>query len=148
METILETIELDVDEPAELLFKVKVEGASSPAKARLVCEGKSLGVVFNGRRTADASDVVQFEMPALKNSLGEGTYDARVEVIVDNRVFVPVEFNLKLKKTVSVVAESIQVPLKKAVDQPTVTAVIQAKKQPQSSTQTLRQRYETKTSRK
>ena len=121
MEQLLETIDLDVEQSNELLFKIKVEGVEQvPVKVRLVCETEDLSYMFNGTPTTD--DVVQFVLPILKDKLKEGMYTARVEVLVENRYFAPIEFNINFKKPVKVVAESIQVVQRKAPTQVTVTA--------------------------
>jgi hypothetical protein len=122
MEDLLETIVLDIDENNELLFKVKIEGLEqAPAKIRLVCESADMGFVFTGHPLG-TDDIVQFVVPALKDKLKEGTYLSRVEVMVENRYFAPVTFNVHFKKTVSVVAEAVKAPVVRLVPQVKVTA--------------------------
>lgn len=123
MENLLETVSLDSDESNELLFKVKVEGADqAPAKVRLVCEAKDVSYMFEGTCSSAGEDIVQFDVPALKGKLAEGTYPARVEVLIDNRYFVPVRFNMTFKRAVTVVAEAMTVVPKKVATSVTVTA--------------------------
>lgn len=122
MEPLLETIDLDVEEASELLFKVKVEGIEpAPAKVRLVCEAGDVAYMFNGHPTAD-DGVVQFLLPILKGKLKEGLYQSRVEVLIENRYFAPVVFNINFKKAVTVVAESVHVPQRRVAPQVSVTA--------------------------
>jgi len=107
MDSLSETIELDLEENNELAFKIKVEGASaSPARVRLVCEGADLSYMFNGHGTGE-DGIVQFVMPQMKDRLTEGLYQARVEVLIDNRFFSPVQFQINFKKTMKVVAEAV-----------------------------------------
>ncbi len=108
MEPLIETIVLDMEEANELAFKVKVEGASSPAKVRLVCEGNDVAYMFSGRPFGN-DDVVEFTIPQMKDKLQEGTYTARVEVLIENRYFTPVQFQINFKKTLKVFAEAIKV---------------------------------------
>lgn len=109
MEPLLETVELDIEESNELKFKIKLEGnVSSPAKVRLVCEGDEFSYVFKGYGTGEM-DVVQFTLPRMESKLKEGTYNAKVEVLVENRYFAPLQFQINFKKRVTVVAESIKV---------------------------------------
>lgn len=116
MEPLSETIALDIEESNELLFKVTVEGAgASPAKVRLVCEGDDVAYMFNGRGTGDEG-VVQFMLPTMANRLKEGAYPARVEVLIENRYFTPLQFQIDFKKTVKVVAESLVVKQKTVQD--------------------------------
>jgi hypothetical protein len=129
MEQLTETIALDMEESNELAFKIKVEGASSPAKVRLVCESGDVAYMFNGRGTSDEG-VVQFIIPQMKGKLQEGTYAARVEVLIENRYFSPVQFQLNFKKTVQVFAESLQLVQKVAKPEVKVTAVPVAVVQP------------------
>lgn len=130
MEPMLETINLDLDESNDLKFKIKLEGnVSSPAKVRLVCEGEDFSYVFKGYGTNEM-DVVQFTLPRMENKLKEGTYNAKVEVLVENRYFAPLQFQINFKKSVSVVAEAVRVAPRVEDKSIKVTAVpiIEAKK--------------------
>ncbi len=130
MEPLLETIDLDVEESNELLFKIKVEGIEqAPARVRMVCEVGDISYMFTGQPTGD-DGLVQFILPVMKDKLKEGTYLSRVEVLIENRYFAPVNFNVNFKKAVTVVAESVQVPQRKAVPQVTVTATQVTKPKP------------------
>lgn len=138
MEPLTETIDLDIDESNELAFKIKMEGAaSSPAKVRLVCEGKDFSYMFNGYGTGEP-EVVQFTLPQMSSKISEGTYNARVEVLVENRYFAPVQFQVNFKKTLSVVAESIQVkPRSSHADIRVTAAPITVQRQTQQSKQIM-----------
>jgi hypothetical protein len=123
MEPLVETIDLDIEESNDLTFKIRLEGTSTaPAKVRLVCEGKDFSYMFNGYGTNEP-ETVQFTLPQMNNRLQEGLYNARVEVLVENRYFSPLHFQINFKKTLSVVAESIQVVQKPAKQELKVTAV-------------------------
>lgn len=107
MENLLETVDLDIEEANELTFRIKMEGAgTNPVKVRLVCEDKDVSYMFNGYGTGE-DGVVQFMMPQMKNKMNEGIHPARVEVLIDNRYFSPVQFQINFKKTMQVVAESM-----------------------------------------
>jgi hypothetical protein len=95
--------------------------AMSPAKVRLVCENEDFAYMFNGYGTGE-DEVVQFTLPRMDKKITEGTYNARVEVLVDNRYFAPLQFQINFKKTLSVVAETIQVVRKAVKPEVTVTA--------------------------
>lgn len=123
MDPLLETIDLDIEEANELLFKVKVEGvAPSPAKVRLVCEVGEMGYVFQGHAVAGEEGMVQFLLPVLKGKLQEGLYQSRVEVLIENRYFAPVQFNVNFKQAMKVVAEAVRAPERRVPQQLTVTA--------------------------
>lgn len=130
MTTSSEQIVLDVEETNELLFKVKVEGTDpSPARVRLVCEGQDgVSYMFNGKPGQD--DLVQFVIPSMSGKIKEGLYAGSVEVLVENRCFVPVQFNINFKKTVKVMAEVFK-PQLPPPPKVTVTAAPIVVKKPQ-----------------
>jgi hypothetical protein len=131
MEHLLETIALDSEENNELLFKIKIEGADpAPAKVRLVCETGDVSFMFNGQPIGD--DVVAFNLPIMKDKIKEGIYLSSVEVLVENRYFTPVQFQINFKKTVKVVAESIKLMPRKVPQEIKISAVpIPTVKQPE-----------------
>lgn len=102
----MDTIELHLDNDNELLFKVVVEGTShGTAKCRLMLEKHDYSYVFNG--TLDESGEVSVSIPTMKSALKEGTYQAHLEVLVDDRIFVPLTFNASFKQSLKVQAEAI-----------------------------------------
>jgi len=107
MENLLETISLDMEEANDLAFKVQIEGATTPANVRLVCEGQDVSYMFKGHSSGDG--VIEFTIPQMSNKIQEGLYMARVEVLVENRYFAPVQFQINFKKAVKVFAEAIRV---------------------------------------
>jgi hypothetical protein len=122
MEQMLETIDLDSEESNELAFRVKVEGAEqAPSKIRLVCESGELAYMFNGRTTSE-DGVILFTLPSMKGKLKEGVYSSKIEVLIENRYFAPVQFNINFKKTMTVVAEAISIQPRKKPVEITVTA--------------------------
>ena len=138
MEQLTETITLDVEESNELAFKIKVEGASTPAKVRLVCESPDVSYMFAGRGTGE-DEIVQFVIPQMKGKIKEGTYSARVEVLIENRYFSPVQFQLNFKKTMQVFAESIHVmqPHKQEIRVSASPMIVQQSKIEQKQIQTI-----------
>lgn len=128
----LETIDLDIDDSSELLFKVKIEGTEGQAKVRLVCESNDVDFMFSGSPLGH-DDAIKFDVPSMKSKLKEGLYKSKVEVLVDNKYFVPVEFNINFKKTVQVVAESFQVlnkqEKKKEISVSAIPIVVKKEKQ-------------------
>jgi hypothetical protein len=134
-------IEVDIDEANELLFKVQIEGTEVPAKTRLVCEGKDVGYMFSGGFTNEPG-VIQFVIPNMKGKIAEGVYNAKLEVLIENRCFSPIEFKLQFKKQMTVVAESLSSAVtKKLVPEVKVTtaSLIEVRKQP-----TLRDKFSQK----
>jgi len=133
MESLLETIDLDIEESNDLAFKIRLEGISnpSPAKIRLVCEGKDVSYMFNGYGTSEP-ETVQFTLPQMNNKLQEGIYNAKVEVLIENRYFAPLQFQINFKKTVKVFAEAIKVAKPALTPEIKISAVsVQKSQQPQ-----------------
>jgi len=139
MESLIETVDLDIEENNDLAFKIKLEGASSsPAKVRLVCEGSDFSYMFNGYGTNE-DEVVQFTIPQMSNKIKEGIYLAKVEVLVENRYFSPLQFQINFKKSISVVAESIQVlPKIQKQDIRVSASPVQVQKQPIQQISTIK----------
>lgn len=105
MSTDRESIQLELDEVNELVFKVSVQGADSMrVKTRMVCEADGLSYMFDGRELPDGD--MRFVVPVMKGRLSEGvSYKSRVEVLVEDKYFSPVEFDLTFKQSVKVVTE-------------------------------------------
>lgn len=133
-----EVTELRLDESNELFFKISVFGAErSPDAIRLVCEAGDLSYAFKGKATTE-DGIVCFVVPAMKDAIKAGLYEARVEVIVDNHYFVPVKFNADFKQPIKVVAESVShatVPTKKEDPK------LNVKAQPVAKPASLREKY-------
>jgi hypothetical protein len=152
MDKLLETVDLDMEESNELAFKVKVEGAAgNSAKVRLVCEDKNVSFMFEGTGTGEEG-VVQFTIPRMVDKLLEGTYPARVEVLIENRYFAPVLFQIAFKKPMKVVAEAV-IPKKRSAEVSVSASpvrvvqlqrVVEAKPVVEKKSLTLEERFEGK----
>ena len=145
-DVLLETVETDLEESTEMLFKITVEGLDqAPSKVRMVCENGSIGHVFKGEKT-DQEGVLSFNIPA--NALKEATYLTKVEVLVENRYFAPVTFNLNAKKKAKVVVEAVRprakVPdAKVSIERVATTTVVQ---RPEEKASALREHMQKKKS--
>jgi hypothetical protein len=137
----MDTINLHLDSDNELLFKVTVEGSrEAETTCRLMLEKDDFSYMFTGGVSADGE--VKVTIPTLKKNLTEGSYNAHLEVLVDDRIFVPLTFNANFTESVKVTAESITRTSKKSVGasakiisstQPKKTRVVSETKQPQNS---------------
>lgn len=129
---------LRLDEANELFFKIKVYGAERPPKSiRLVCEVDDVSYSFKGEATPER-DVVRFVVPALKQVVQAGQlYETRVEVIVDDRYFVPVRFQSEFSEPVNVVGEAVR----SRGAEPKEEVVVRAKNVLKSSYPSLRDAY-------
>ena len=115
-------IPLKLDENNTLEFSVDITGdepiEGSPV-IRFVCESKDVSYVFEGKYTG--GNDVKVEVPPMKGKLKEGTYSSKLEVILEDRYFVPLELDVEFKVSRKVVAE-IKQRKKPARKQADVTA--------------------------
>jgi hypothetical protein len=138
-----ETTELRLDEENELFFKISIVGAErrTPEQIRLVCETGDVACSFKGKET-DQDGIVCFVVPALKERIKAGLYEARVEVIVDNRYFVPVKFRASFKQPMTVVAESLKFEDETQKEEPQIN--IKAQSLTKAAVASLREQYRRK----
>jgi hypothetical protein len=102
----MDSIDLTLDNNNELTFQISIEG-SSPAESscRFLIEGEDMSFVFPGEIEKDG--IVHVNIPPLEKILKEGTYNSGLEVIVDDRVFVPLTLRTNFEKSVTVTAEAV-----------------------------------------
>ena len=127
----MEAIELHLDQDNELRFNVVVEGSEEGSPDyRLMLETDRMSLGFSGKRSDNGE--ISVIIPTLSKVLKEGNYNARLEVRVEDRVFVPLNLVTYFKKAVKVTAESVSRP--KAIKVPTATAtLVETKASPPSS---------------
>jgi hypothetical protein len=112
----METIKLHLDQDNELRFKVTVEGSEKGSpNYRLMLESDRMSLSFPGTATEDGE--ISVIVPSLKKTLGEGNYNAQLEVTIDDRLFVPLKLVTYLQESVKVTAESVtrSAPIKASV---------------------------------
>lgn len=92
---------LDTDN--ELAFTVAIEGANTAdVRSQFVLEGpRGINLCFEGRA---AGSEITVDVPSLKGIMQEGRYNSRLEVIVDDRVFTPLQMAANLKPAIKVEA--------------------------------------------
>ena len=103
-----EKIVLNLNETNELLLKVAIKGSSKePSAVRLVFENLENAYVVKGKQNDDGMH--KFIVPSMENKgFDEGTYKALVEVIIDGRYFIPIQFDANFVRPMSVQVETIQ----------------------------------------
>jgi len=95
---------LFLDDENEVRFSLEIEGAApTDVHASMILEGKK-GYSLSFPGTPVDGGEVEVVVPPLKSILSEGTYKARLEVVVDDRLFVPLELTTTLKNSVKVEA--------------------------------------------
>jgi hypothetical protein len=110
----MENIKLDLDNENEMTFNVVIEG-TRPGEplCRLMIENDDMSLSMQGDFLPE--NEVSIVIPKLKGMLNEGKYDAYLEVLVDDRVFIPLEMKIDFEESVKVVAETIKRKKRKPV---------------------------------
>lgn len=151
-----ELIKVNIDEQTELAFDIKIQGESNVVpKFRLVCETPDVALAFPGRESSDGTSddgtfTVNVLIPKMVGRLNEGSYDAQLEVILGDRVFIPLKmrvgFSIPLKveaaKVKGRVIETTQVSARVVNKVPKETKVESRPKTTQGS-QAAQKRYTT-----
>jgi hypothetical protein len=132
---------LDADN--ELAFAIEIDGAeSSSVRSQFVIEGtRGINLSFAGE--SSGGDVT-VEVPSLKGLIKEGVYNTRLEVIIDDRIFIPLEMKAAIKPSIKVEAV---IKTSRKITTPVVTAsvlsskknkktVLEKKRQPKPTTRT------------
>lgn len=103
----MEKIDLDLDNENEMTFNVIIEG-TRPGEplCRLMIENDDMSFSMQGDFLPNSE--VSIVVPPLKGILKEGTYDSYLEVLVDDRVFIPLEMEINFEQTVKVMAETVK----------------------------------------
>ena len=111
--------EVHLDEENELRFNVTAEGTDATAnvKSRMVLESSKMDLVFDG--TAIPGGEVSVIVPSLKGIINEGIYNTRLEVIVDDRIFTPLQLTANFKQSIKIVAEAVAT---RRISRPSVVA--------------------------
>ena len=103
----MEKIDLDLDNENEMTFNVIIEG-TRPGEplCRLMIENEDMSFSMQGDFLPN--DEVSIVIPPLKGILKEGSYDSYLEVLVDDRVFIPLEIKINFEQSVKVMAETVK----------------------------------------
>ena len=102
----MQDINLDLDKENELIFKLSVEGTKpATVKNRLMLETNNFSLVFPAKSLPDGD--ISISIPPLENIIPEGRYVGSLEVIIDDKVFTPIQIQTDFKKSVNVVAEVV-----------------------------------------
>jgi hypothetical protein len=102
----MSTIDLMLDEENELTFQVNVEGTQpAAASCRLIVSGNGMDLLFE--TSLLKNDEVSVVIPPLKHVLSEGIHDLTLEVVVDDRLFTPLQVKGNFEKRLQITAESV-----------------------------------------
>lgn len=107
----MNVIDLMLDEENDLTFQLDVEGSRpGSVECRLMIEAGDMSLSFNADRYK--GEEINVTLPPLDHVLKEGEYDMTLEVLVDDRRFVPLSLSGNFEKGVKVTAEAV-VPKRK-----------------------------------
>ena len=102
----MSTIDLMLDEENEITFKVNIEGTQpGTASCRLVVENGDMDLLFNASNVTN--DEITVTIPPLKHVLSEGKRNLNLEVVVDDKLFVPLTVQGNFEKRLKITAEAV-----------------------------------------
>jgi len=118
----MEDMKLSLDRENILEFNVDIQGyantsTSKEPQVRLFLEQKNIGFCMSAKKDNKTYSVV---IPEMKNVIEAGVCDARMEVIIDNKYFVPWESKIEFDREVKVEAA----PIIKKEPQPDVSVQV------------------------
>jgi hypothetical protein len=110
----MDKIDLDLDNENEMTFNVVIEG-TRPGEplCRLMIENDDMSLSMQGDFLPN--NEVSIVIPPLKGMLKEGSYDSYLEVLIDDRVFIPLEMKINFEESVKVMAETVKRKKRKPV---------------------------------
>lgn len=94
---------LKLDESVKLEFDVLVTGADGLPTARFVIEGKEFSLSYPCRQVNEGIEV---SIGGLKNILPAGEYPVRLEIILDGKIYTPMQDVIKLEPVVEINTKS------------------------------------------
>jgi hypothetical protein len=102
-------MKLSLDRENILEFNVDIQGYANTSttkapKVRMILEQKNMGFCMVATKEDKTYSIV---IPEMKNIMESGICDARMEVIIDNKYFVPWESQIEFDKEVKVEASPI-----------------------------------------
>ena len=105
----MDIMKLSLDRKNILEFNVNIQGyahtlASTGPKVRMILEQKDMGFCVHATKEGKMYSVV---IPEMKNIMESGMCDARMEVIIDNKYFVPWESQIEFDENLKVEATAV-----------------------------------------
>jgi len=105
-----EKMYLNIEEKNELLFKLKIRGSEKNPTVRLVFEDSECSYSIPGTAVEDENGLYRFDIPIMSDKgIKEGSYSSKVEVVVEGRMFSPLNFDTVFQAPVEVQSEGLKV---------------------------------------
>lgn len=119
------------DQPQELIFEIKIEGSKEePSEVRFVIEsqtvdGKEVLDVFSIIcRAVRENDAIKVYIPRLLNLLRAGAHNARLEVVLENRLFIPLSEEVMIEEPISVQVQKETPAVVETIEKPEITVTL------------------------
>lgn len=110
---------LKLDESTKLEFGVDITGGSGKPDARFIIEGKDFDVCFPAKSTNDG---VEVDIQGLSSIFTSGEYNARLEIVLENKLYVPLNDKIEFEPSVKITTNSrVITPVKESVTVQKVT---------------------------
>lgn len=109
---------LKLDESAKLDFGVQITGADGRPDARFVIDGKDFSVSFPCKQTNEG---VEVEIQGLSKIFAAGEYAARLEIVLENKIYTPLVDKIEFEPSVTIKTESKVLQVKESVKVAKVT---------------------------
>lgn len=93
---------LKLDESTKLEFGVSITGADGIPSARFIIEGKDFAISYPCKQINEG---VEVEISNLKNVLTAGNYPVRLEIVLENKIYVPLQDTITFDPTVEVLSK-------------------------------------------
>jgi hypothetical protein len=106
-------IEINPNESTIITFEVEVDGSETTPTPRLVVPISESGVsiMFEGQINGDKVEVDIADLLEMTNST---EFQCKLEVVVEDSIFVPWEENIVIKRPTQVKAKTVKSPLKES----------------------------------
>ena len=92
-----------LDESTQLEFGVQITGAEGKPNARFVVEGKDYSISYPCQPMPDGG--IKVEVGDFKNMFAAGEYPCRLEIVIENKIFVPFEDTIVLEPNVEITSK-------------------------------------------
>lgn len=91
-----------LDESTKLEFGVSITGADGLPSARFVIEGKDFSISYPCKQINEG---VEVDIGHLKNILPAGTYPVKLEIVLENKIYVPLQDTITFEPFVEVLTK-------------------------------------------
>lgn len=122
---------LKPDETQELVFDIKIEGTKEePSDVRFVIEAQTV----DGREVQDVfsiicravreNDAIKVYVPRLLNLFRAGSHKARLEVVLENRLFIPLNEEVMIEEPILVHIPKESPTVVETIEKPEITVTL------------------------